>query len=73
MILSISTAGYVNDGPFDELMKRSTAVLQGSSEERRLLPILYIIDDPSKWDDLEELKKSNPNMGVSVSADFFIE
>lgn len=73
MILSISTAGYVNDGPYDELMKRSTAVLQGSSEERRLLPILYIIDDPSKWDDLEELKKSNPNMGVSVSPDFFIE
>lgn len=73
MILSISTAGYVNDGPYDELMKRSTAVLQGSSEERRLLPILYMIDDPSKWDDLEELKKSNPNIGVSVSADFFIE
>ena len=73
MILSISTAGYVNDGPYDELMKRATAVLQGSSEERRLLPILYVIDDPNKWDDLEELKKSNPNMGVSVSADFFIE
>lgn len=73
MILSISTAGYVNDGPYDELMTRATAVLQGSSEERRLLPILYIIDDPAKWDDLEELKKSNPNMGVSVSADFFQE
>ena len=73
MILSISTAGYVNDGPYDELMTRSTAVLMGSSEERRLLPILYIIDDPEKWDDLDELRKSNPNMGVSVSADFFVE
>lgn len=73
MILSISTAGYVNDGPYDELMTRATAVLQGSSEERRLLPILYMVDDPAKWDDLEELKKSNPNMGVSVSADFFQE
>ena len=73
MILSISTAGYVNDGPYDELLTRSTAFLLGNSEERRLLPILYIIDDPNKWDDLEELKKSNPNMGVSVSADFFIE
>ena len=73
MILSISTAGYVNDGPYDELMTRSTAVLLGSSEERRLLPILYIIDDESKWDDIEELRKSNPNMGVSVSEDFFIE
>lgn len=73
MILSISTAGYVNDGPYDELMARSTAMLQGNSKERRLLPILYMIDDISKWDDLEELKKANPNMGVSVSEDFFRE
>lgn len=73
MILSISTAGYVNDGPYDELMKRSTAVLQGTSEERRLLPILYIVDDEAKWDDIEELKKANPNMGVSVTEDFFLE
>ena len=73
LILSISTAGYVNDGPYDELMMRSTAYLQGSSDERRLLPILYIIDDVGKWDDIEELKKANPNMGVSVSADFFLE
>lgn len=73
MILSISTAGYVNDGPYDELMTRSTAWLLGNSQERRLLPILYIIDDESKWDDINELRKSNPNMGVSVSEDFFIE
>ena len=73
MILSISTAGYVNDGPYDELMMRSTAVLLDNSEERRLLPILYVIDDVAKWDDIEELKKSNPNMGVSVSPDFFLE
>lgn len=73
IILSISTAGYVNDGPYDELMMRSTAWLLGSSAERRLLPILYIIDDVKKWDDIEELKKANPNMGVSVSEDFFIE
>ena len=73
MILSISTAGYVNDGPFDELMARSTAVLLGSSKERRLLPILYMIDDVSKWDDINELKKANPNMGVSVKEDFFLE
>lgn len=73
LILSISTAGYVNDGPFDELMLRSTAVLNGSSNEKRLLPILYIVDDPGKWNDIDELRKSNPNMGVSVSEDFFRE
>ena len=73
MILSISTAGYVNDGPYDELIMRGTAWLLGNSDERRLLPIFYMIDDIKKWDDIEELKKSNPNMGVSVSEDFFIE
>ena len=73
LILSISTAGYENDGIFDELMKRSTAFLKGNSKERRLLPFLYMIDDVEKWNDIEELKKANPNMGVSVSEDFFRE
>lgn len=73
IILSISTAGYVNDGIYDELMKRATAFLKGNSKEKRLLPFLYIIDDVEKWNDIEELKKSNPNMGVSVHEDFFLE
>lgn len=73
LILSLSTAGYVNDGIYDELMKRSTALLKGNSKERRLLPFLYMIDDVDKWNDIEELKKANPNMNVSVQADFFIE
>lgn len=73
LIISISTAGYVNDGPYDDLMVRSTAYLQGDSRERRLLPIIYQIDDISKWNDIEELRKSNPNMCVSVTEDFFRE
>ena len=73
MIFSITTAGYVSDGIFDELMKRSTRVLLGDSKETRLLPILYMIDDPAKWNDLNELKKSMPNLGVSVSVDFMLE
>lgn len=73
MILSISTAGYVNDSIYDELMKRSTSFLKGNSKERRLLPFLYIIDDIEKWNDIEELKKANPNMGVSVKESFFLD
>lgn len=72
LILSISTAGYVNDSIYDELMKRATSFLKGSSKERRILPFLYIIDDIEKWDDMEELKKSNPNMDV-LGEDFFVE
>lgn len=73
MILSISTAGYINDSIYDELMKRSTSFLKGGSKERRLLPFLYMIDNVEKWNDIEELKKANPNMGVSVKESFFID
>lgn len=73
LIFSITTAGYVNDGPYDDLMARSTAFLLGNSDEKRLLPILYIIDDVSKWDDIEEIKKANPNLNVSVSEEYYRE
>lgn len=73
LIFGITTAGYINDGIYDELFKRSTAFLKGNSDEARLLPFLYIIDDIEKWDSLDELAKSNPNLGVSVMPEFYIE
>lgn len=73
LLLSISSGGYVNDGIYDELIKRSTRFLLGDSKEKRLLPFLYMIDDPDKWNDINELRKANPNLGVSVSADYLLE
>lgn len=73
MMLSCSTAGYVNDSIYDELMKRSTRFLLGESQEKRLLPFIYMIDDIEKWNDINELQKSIPNLGVSVSVDFMLE
>lgn len=73
IMLAISTAGYVNDGIYDELIKRSTRFLLGDSKEKRLLPILYMIDDVTKWNDINELRKSNPNLGVSVKVDYLLE
>lgn len=73
LILSISTSGYENEGIYDELIKRSTRFLLGDSRERRLAPFLYIIDDIDKWNDINELRKSNPNLGVSVSVDYLLE
>ena len=74
LILSTSTAGYENDGIYDELMKRATAFLKGHGKddtEMRLLPFLYIIDDVEKWYTREELEKSNPNLGVSVQWEYY--
>lgn len=73
LILSISTSGYENEGIYDELIKRSTRFLLGDSREQRLAPFLYMIDDVQKWNDINELRKSNPNLGVSVSVDYMLE
>lgn len=73
MLLSISTAGYVNEGIYDELMKRATRFLLGDSKETRLAPFIYMIDDPAKWNDINELAKANPNLGVSISVSYLLE
>ena len=67
LMFAISSGGYVNDGPYDELIGRGTKWLLGSSEETHLLPIFYMIDDPHKWDDINELRKSMPQLGKSVT------
>lgn len=73
ILFSCSTAGYINDSIYDELLKRATRFLLGDSKETRLAPFLYIIDDIEKWNDINELRKSNPNLGVSVSIDYLLE
>lgn len=70
--IAISSAGYENEGIFDELVRRGTAFLNGSSREEHILPILYMIDDLSKWNDLNELQKSLPGLGESVSVKFIL-
>ena len=73
MILSCTTSGYINGGIYDELILRGTRFLLGDSKEKRLLPVFYMIDDIEKWNDINELAKSNPNLGVSVSVDYMLE
>ena len=73
LLISASTSGYTNDSIFDELMKRSTSFLLGNSKEKRLLPFIYMVDDPEKYGDIKELKKANPNLGVSVSEEYMLD
>ena len=73
LLMCITTANYESGGIYDELMKRATSVINGTSREKRLAPFLYVIDDAAKWDDINELRKSNPNLSVSVSVDYLLE
>ena len=73
ILLSCTTSGYINDSIYDEMLKRATRFLLGDSKETKLLPFLYMVDDIGKWNDINELRKSNPNLGVSVSVDYMLE
>ena len=73
LLVSITTAGYVSDSIYDELIRRSTAVINGTSRETRLAPFLYMIDDPEKWNEINEIRKANPNLGVSLTVDNMLE
>ena len=73
LTVSISSAGYVDEGIYDELMRRGTRWLLGDSKENRLLPVLFMIDDINKWDDVNELRKSLPGLGVSVKVQTILD
>ena len=73
LLVSITTAGYVSESIYDEMIRRSTAVINGTSRETRLAPFLYMIDDPDKWDQINEIQKANPNLGVSLTVDNMLE
>ncbi len=73
ILLGITTSGYESDGIFDQLITRATRFLTGGSKELHFLPVLYMIDDVDKWNDISELQKSNPNMNVSVTAKYLID
>lgn len=73
ILLSCTTSGYINDSIYDELFKRATRFLRGDSKETKLLPFIYMIDDINKWNDINELRKANPNLGVAVPVDYMLE
>ena len=73
VMLAYGGGSIKKNGIYDELLKRSTRFLNGDSKEKRLFPVLYMIDDVEKWNDINELKKANPNLGVSVTVDYLLE
>lgn len=66
LVLSISTAGSVRNGVYDDLYERAEDIFSGKAELSTYLPIIYEVEDEAKWNDIDELRKSNPNLGVSV-------
>ena len=70
LMLAITTAGFVSDGPCAMFMKAGKAVLEGIKSNDRLLILPYEIDEGDAWDDPESWMKSNPNLSVSISLEY---
>lgn len=72
LMLYITTAGDNLSGPCYQLQLEAQKALEGVIENDQLFSLIYGIDQGDDWSDLDNLKKANPNFGVSVSEDFLI-
>lgn len=63
MAVIITSPGNDKDAPcYSTLRDTSVKILDGVIEDDRFLPILFELDNESDWDNIKELRKSNPMM-----------
>jgi phage terminase large subunit-like protein len=78
LMLIITTAGVNLAGPCFDKRDDAIKVLDGVTENDYLFTVIYSIDLPvddeggDDWADPKILSKANPNLGVSVDADWLI-
>lgn len=59
-VLKITTDGDVREGPLDEDKERAEKILAGELPDRRILPMLFRLDDPEEIHDETMWPKANP-------------
>lgn len=73
LLLVITTAGDDIAGPCYEFRDEVCQILDGVYDDAStddVFGIIYTLDESDDWTTEEALKKANPNLGVSVSADW---
>ena len=73
LILYITTAGYVLDGPLVNYYEQSADVLDDVVADERTFYYIAELDDQSEFEKPEEWIKANPNIGVSLDLDILKE
>jgi phage terminase large subunit-like protein len=72
LIVYITTAGYVLDGPLMDMYEHATDVLEGVVADERSFFYLAELDKDDDVEDHSKWAKANPNLGVSVNLDDMI-
>jgi phage terminase large subunit-like protein len=72
LMLAITTAGFIPDGPCAEAMKTAKDVLDGLKEDERTFAMIFQIDteEGDEWQNEEVWLKANPNIGESISLEY---
>lgn len=68
----ITTAGYNIEGPCYDKRREVIEMLNGTVPDDELFGVIYTLDEGDDWTDPKALVKANPNMGVSVYADYLV-
>jgi phage terminase large subunit-like protein len=70
LMFVITTAGANIEGPCYDLRAQVIAMLEGTVPDEELFGWIFTIDEGDDWTDPKVLAKANPNLGVSVHADY---
>ena len=73
LMFIFTTAGFNKSGACYAYRENVIKVLRGMNEDDSLFGIIYTLDDKSEWDDPKMWIKANPNLGVSLSADYLAD
>ncbi len=73
LMFIITTAGFNKSGACYAYRENVIKVLRGVNEDDSLFGIIYTLDDKSEWEDPKMWIKANPNLGVSLSADYLAD
>lgn len=64
---TITTAGFAQEGIYDDLFEYALSVAKGTVADAHLLPVLYTLDDRAEWTDPDSWAKANPGLGTIKS------
>lgn len=67
----ISTAAASLENPLIEEYEYAKQILDGKLADESILAAIYEYDKSDRWDDLSKMQKSCPNLGVSISREYF--
>jgi len=69
----ITTAGNIGDSMCNRKFEAAKRVCENSDDDETFLPVLYFLTDKDDWEDEANWYKANPQLGKSVSIEYYRE